>query len=118
MKKKNATVTIEFEDEEKWCPTQGGSLTGYYPEYLDRADGTWKNIPISCEPKPNPMGYISVPWPSFCGGVLQTVYLYGYEQAQAMAWFHAACEAGRGNYVPEVRVQAYEINYEIKARKI
>ena len=97
-------------DEIKWCPTQGGTYTAYVPEYFDGNE--WKRIPIV-----KTIDSIGIPAPLMNGGISETVGLYGYEQAHALAWTHAAYLAAIGKKV-EVRVQAYEVVYEIKARKI
>jgi hypothetical protein len=125
--------------EREWIPTQGGETTAYKPQWRHnpewgyrlnvtrgfegRKDNEWTDIPvvilrgggvhIECpDGRSLPVG---VPFPMLCGGVMETIYLYGHEQAQAMAWSFAAHAAGVGAEI-EVRVQAYELHYSIKAR--
>ena len=43
--------------------------------------------------------------------------LCGYEQAMCLAWGFAAVQAAEYKHC-EVRVQAYSVQYDIKARKI
>lgn len=97
----------------EWCPTQAGTFTGYEPEYFDRDANKWKRVPLTYSNS----GQCGLPWPFLLGGILQTLYLFGHEQAQALAWGHAAACAATG-LAPDVRVTAYEIVYDVKARKI
>jgi len=94
--------------EIKWCPTQGGTFTAYYPEYL--CEGEWKQVPTMRKSD-------GIPVPMRNGGVITAIGLFGYDQAQALAWSYAAWNASEGLDV-EVRVQSYEVVYNIKARKI
>jgi len=93
--------------KQKWCPTQGGTFTAYDPEWLDSED--WRQVPTKLDPS-------GVPEPRRNGGVISAIGLYGYAQAQALAWGFAACAESRGKDI-EVRVQPYEVVYDIKARK-
>ena len=98
----------------KWCPTQAGTFTAYKPEWRDK-NGEWKDIPIV---RLTPRQGYGIPRPRFgASDVAAAIYLHGYEEALALAWQYAAYEAAEGNKV-DVRVQSYEVVYDIKARKI
>lgn len=93
-----------------YCPTQGGVFTAYVPEFFDGKE--WKRIPTVYSP-------FGIPEPLMNGGVMRTLMLMGYEQAQAIAWQYAAVSVASYDMRKiEVRVQAYEVLYDIKARKI
>jgi len=94
-------------EKPEWCPTQGGTFTAYDPEYLDGEE--WRSIPTDRNPK-------GVPPPIRNGGIITTLCLFGHDQAQALAWSYAAHAAGVGLKV-EVRVQPYDVVYDIKAKK-
>ena len=105
-----------------WCPTQNGQITGYVPEYNCGNDEKWLRIPVN-DIIPD---YVIVdgrvillgaPPPKWTGGILQVIGLYGYAQAQALAWLFAAEASHKGEQV-EVRVVSFEVHYEIKARKL
>jgi len=91
----------------RWCPTQGGTFTAYDPEYLDGDE--WREVPTV-------RGTNGFPAPRRNGGITSTIGLFGHAQAQALAWGYAALAAGEGEEV-KVRVQPYEVVYDIKARK-
>src|SRR4030042_3764687 len=100
------------ENSLEYCPTQSGSFTGYVAEYLKGE--IWERIPTTQFFFPNAIG---IPYPRDFGGILSTIYLFGYEQAQAIAWLYASREVSQwGRKKPQVRVQAYEILYDIKAQ--
>ena len=73
--------------------------------------GECRDIPL------HEAGVNGVPYPQYMGGVARTVGLCGYAQAQCLAWGYAAAMAAEGEMV-QVRVQAYEVVYDIKARAI
>jgi hypothetical protein len=107
-------------EEERWCPTQSGNTTAYEPQFREGAYakgkavwGDWEHIPINKNFSPGK----GVPYPLCMGGVFATVGLYGYEQAQALAWIFAAQAKAEGAMM-ETRVVAYELKYDIKARKL
>ncbi len=91
-----------------WCPTRHGQYTAYEPMWL--RDGDWAHVPTERRPG-------GVPQPLLSGGVNSELGLYGYAQAQALAWGWAAMAAAEGKTI-EVKVQAYEVVYDLKARKI
>lgn len=96
------------QSEIKWCPTQRGTYTAYYPEWKNNKD--WERIPTVRVKD-------GIPEPAWCGGINSIIWLFGYAQAQALAWKWAAMMDSEGKEI-EVRVQAYEVVYDIKARKI
>jgi len=95
---------------EDWCPTRGGRTRGYEPEVWNTDREKWEPISLIHVGK-------GVPYPLLCGGVLQEVGLLGYEQAKCMAWMYSAQAAAVGDRI-KVRVQEYELHYDIKARKM
>ncbi len=101
--------------EEYWCPTQGGQYTAYYPEFRHPDDPEWTRIPVKIAE-----GITGgVPSPIDFGGINSVLTLFGYEQAMALAWhFSAHVMATLGEKSVKVRVQAYEVHYNIKAKKI
>jgi len=86
-----------------------GACRAYLPEYND-SGGEWKTVPFF----PSPDG---VPQPSYNAGVNMTLDLCGYEQAQALAWTYAAHAIANGQRI-KVRIQEYEVVYDVKAKKI
>jgi len=98
--------------EQRWVPTIGGKTIGYIPEYKSSGDAEWLRIPT--ETRLNE----GIPYPYCEGGIFRTVHLYGYAQAQALAWtYKAICEAN-GNPFIEIRVADYDVVFDIKARRI
>ena len=104
-------------DKPKYCPTQNGTFCGYQPEYR-KVNGDikteWKTLPT----KKGLFLKGGVPYPKAFGGILDTIGLHGYNQALALAHHFAATIEGAGAYEVEVRAAAYDINYDIKAKKI
>ena len=99
--------------EEKYCPTQSGVITGYKPQYRDKSSsGEWKAVPTKGTLPPK-----GIPGPRMGGGILGTIGLSGYSQAKALAWLFAAYYESGGKYI-DVRVEAYEVKYDIKAKAI
>jgi len=106
------------EKEQDWGPTMTGNTSAYEPEYRQRyfLDGEerftkWARVPTVDTADQG------VPPPLALGGVFRTIGLFGYEQAHALAWHAAAFAAAQGDRV-EVRVVAYELHYEIKAKRL
>ena len=99
-------------DAKQWCPTMRGTMTGYEPEWLDPRDKEWHRVPMVTVDSGQ-----GVPQPMALGGITQTIGLFGHAQAQALAWTFAAYAAEVGKDI-EVKIVAYEITYEIKARKM
>ena len=95
-----------------WCPTQGGSYTAYEPEWrpMFSDDDAWKPIPYSNGTEHG------IPYPRWNCGVTMQIGLMGYSQAQALAWSFSAQAEAVGDRI-EVRVQGYDVIYDIKARK-
>jgi len=90
-----------------YCPTQDGQFIGYQAEFKNR-HGEWER----CK---NPEGAIS--YPKMFGGILSTIYLYGYAQATAICWLYHAAFNSIGQEI-ETRTVAYEITYDIKAERM
>ena len=102
-----------------WCPNQNGQTTGYVPEYNNGEK--WLQIPVVDIPgyiiQDGRLVMVGAQSPKWNGGILKTIGLCGYAQAQALAWLFAAEASHRGEQV-EVRVVPFEVHYEIKARKL
>lgn len=98
------------EDKIEWCPSQAGKITGYIPEFRETETGFWTRIPTHDSKDP-----VGVPSPLLFGGILNTIGLYGYPQAMALAWTYSASAASVGTHI-EVRVVTYDVFYDIKAR--
>lgn len=92
------------------CLTQHGTYRAYEPEWRFK-DGEWETVPTIQGNSP-----IGVPPSRFIGGITSTIGLHGYEEAMALAWWHSAVAANQGQTI-EVRVQEYEVKYDIKAKK-
>ena len=107
-------METEQEGAEKWCPTQGGEFTAYLPEWRLSDTDDWADVPIKYIDSNAPGAQ---PFPRAFGGICSTICLFGYAQAQAMAWGYAAGADEVGKKI-EVRVQAYKVVYDIKAQKI
>jgi len=93
---------------EKYAPTQAGTITGYYPEFC--VDDVWQRIEVH----PREGG---VPGDKYYSGVLRTIGLCSYEQANALAWIFAADAAANGRHI-DVRAKSYEVSYDIKAKEL
>ena len=95
-------------DKEKWCPTQRGNMIAYEPQWLN--DGKWKLVPTKASTE-------GIPSPMFGFGAAKMVGLYGYAEAMALAWSYAASADACGENI-KVRVVEYELEYDIKAKRI
>jgi len=95
-------------NKKKWCPTQAGSFAGYEPEFFNGAE--WVEIQTD-------RGNNGLTFPRRTGGILNTIDLMGRAQAKAIAWAFAADAESQGEEI-EIRIQKYEVVYDIKARKI
>lgn len=93
----------------EYCPTRNGKYFAYTPEYLDEQN-VWKPIPIA-------RGNIGIPFPLDCGGLTMELGLCGKEQAYALA-HHFAAQAAAIGTTEAVRIQRYEVLYDLKARKL
>jgi len=98
----------------EWTPTRSGSYTAFDPQYWDRDKGKWLPVPTKRPHRWEPPG---VPQPLLCGGVNSELGLYGYDQAMALAHWFAAMAAAEGINI-DVRVQEYDVQYDLKARKV
>ena len=92
-----------------WCPARSGTYCAYEPRWLD--GDKWKRIPTSA----SALG-MGIPAPLLHGGINYEIELFGYDQAMALAHWFAASAASRGEYVT-VRVQEFDVVFEIKARE-
>ena len=93
-----------------WCPTKGGTFTAYEAEW-ESAPDKWSIIQSTTE-----LSISGAPFPRYDGGICQSIGLMGHAQANAVAWSFAAQAEAQGKEI-KVRVQPYEIVYDIKARK-
>jgi hypothetical protein len=91
-------------------PTQGGVYTAYRPEYQSgntdlSADG-WRPVPVVASP-------CGVPG---CGlvGINDTIDMFSFAQASAIAWSHAAAIEAKTFKRPEIRIVPYSVRYDIK----
>ena len=99
--------------DSEWCPSMSGNCSGWAPEYYDYDRNEWRPIPVSQSKQ------WGVPHPSFNGGVLLALGMYGEHQALALAHMYAAGqEADWRTGWPTVRVQKYEVVFDLKARKV
>lgn len=100
----------------KYCPTQSGTFTAYEIEYKPKRKKAhhkvrdWVSVPIT-------KTLSGVPYPKQFGGIISTICLLGYAQANALMWAWSASAEAAGEKV-DVRVVEYEVNFDIKARKI
>jgi len=95
--KKKIYGTVE---EIGWFPAAAGKLRAYASEYPDGAE--WKRVPtrkVSC----------GVPYPFLFGGVLSEIGLMGYGRHSPSPEFKPGAE---------VRLQEYEVLFDLKARKV
>jgi len=97
----------------KDCPTQAGKFIGYGIEWTRPDILLWKSIPIKILNNTTH----GVPFPKMYGGILETIMLYGFEQANALRYTYAAAAAQAGDSI-KTRIVTYEVNYDIRARKI
>ena len=94
---------------------QSGTFTGYRAVYKDEND-KWKNIEYRQEYGRH-VTVLGVPYPMWNGGILQQMWLLGFNQANAIAYLFAADKAAVGKEV-EVKVEAYKVNYTIDYSKL
>jgi hypothetical protein len=99
---------------DEWTPTRAGSYTAFEPQFWDKNQNKWRPIPVKRPHRWEPAG---VPQPLLCGGVNVELGLHGYDQAMALAHWFAADAAAEGLHI-EVRVQEYDVRYDLKARKV
>lgn len=104
--------------KEGFCPARNGTFTGYHPEYRMKQMGVggwteWLDLPVKRSNKTE-----GVPYPELLKGVLIAIDLFGLSQAKALAWdFLAHSESKAGLTIYQIRVQPYDISYDIKAKK-
>ena len=95
----------------EWFPTQGGTYIAYVPQWY--INGKWEDVPCGRTKE----GQIGVPQPLLNGGINSTLGLYGYDQAWALAYLAAADAAAAGKKV-DIRLQKYEVKYDLEARQV
>lgn len=123
-----------LEETKEAGPAQSGTMTAFLPEW--RRSGTWgpvvnkrlgyeggedwTSVPVTVF-----RGGIAImlpdgreiqtgiPFPRIVPGILETIHLFGFEQANALAWCFAAQAAAVGANV-EIRVKEYRLDYSIK----
>lgn len=90
------------------CPSQAGSFTGY--EVQIKCDGRdWRPAPT--EKVRDGQG---IPSPRANRGILDTLGLLGYKQAQSLAWLILAVADAELKEV-EVRIMPFDVQYDAKA---
>jgi hypothetical protein len=97
----------------EWCPTQAGTIQAYEPLFKFKGEKKWRTVPTEIFPGNIPNG---VPTP-LRKEVAVVVGLMGFAQANALAWRYAAFAEAEGKII-QVKVQRYEVVYDIKARKV
>ncbi len=105
------TKTDQFVSEA--LPTQSGDVRAWRPEYLgpktERCPDGWHAVPtMQCNDSEG------IPASGFAALIVTHVGLCSYEQAQALAWQHAAIVATQVGARPVVRVVEYRVVYDIK----
>lgn len=101
---------MDMSEKLEWCPTRRGTFTAYGAEWS--SDGIkWKKVLTHTGINPN-----GTPYPLGDAGICMAIGLLGFAQANAIAWSFSAQAASQGEDI-QVRVQSYEILYDIKARK-
>jgi hypothetical protein len=97
---------------------QSGTFTGYKPYYRDShtEDSKWKLVPYQHEFSNGGVNVRKIPFPLWNGGVLQQIWLLGFEQANAIAYIFAADAEALGNSI-EVKVEAFTVKYSIEYDK-
>ena len=99
-----------MEDERYACPTQGGSFVGYEVQ-VKRINGQWGPAKIAESDSRE-----AIPLPRMHRGILDTLFLLGYEQAMCIAWMIKAVGASEIKRV-DVRIVPFDIVYDTKAYK-
>jgi hypothetical protein len=119
----------------EYFPTMSGTFMGYKPQWKlqqpwggifkakkieegqDWTDVSYTQVRgrISVRLPDGTETPVGVPFPRHQPGILETIFMCGYEQAMALAWTFAAHMAANG-YEVEVRAEEYELKYDIKAK--
>ena len=97
--------------DKSWFPIRSGTYRAYEPRWLD--GGEWRRIQTDASAPGSGSG---IPAPLLHGGINYEIGLFGYDQAMALAHWFAASAASRGECVT-VRVQEFDVVFEIKARE-
>ena len=127
---------MEPEKPPEYFPTMSGTFMGYKPQWKhagivsqvgnERLGLThkvgWHDVPfqihrgsVAVRLPSGDVVPLGIPFPRHQPGILETIFMCGYEQAMALAWSFAAHVAALGGEV-EVRAEAYKLNYDIKAK--
>lgn len=97
---------------------QSGTTKGYRPQYREIKTGEWKNIDYKIGHLPRGSEAAGIAFPIVDGGVLETAWLLGKAQANAVAWIFAADWAAMNFREIEVRVVEYEVKYSIEYSRV
>jgi hypothetical protein len=110
-------------------PTQAGTMSAFRPQWRHsrewgkalnervgfKGGADWTDVPVTIirggviAELPNGQEVRwGIPFPHIGAGVLETIYMFGYEQAQALAWSWAASAESCGATV-EVRVKHFRL---------
>jgi len=100
-------------DKPEWTPARSGSYTAFEPQFWDKDKRKWRPVSLKRPHRWEPSG---VPQPLLCGGINMELGLCGYDQAMALAHWFAAEAAAEGVNI-DVRVQEYDVQYDLKARR-
>jgi len=103
-------MSEEESDTEEYCPTQNGNIVGYRPEFLMESEGDWREVGTH-------VSKCGIPGDRYYSGILNTIGLFSYEQAMAVAWTFSAEAAAHGESC-EVRVKEFIVTYDIKAKEV
>lgn len=132
------TPTTKKDEEATKGPSQRGTMTAFVPQWknsetwgaalnkrLGYDDGKdWTNIHVTTfrggvalqlpDGREIPVG---IPFPRFFPGILESIHMFGYEQAHALAWCFAA-QAGAVGGAIEIRVKEYRLDYSIATEEL
>lgn len=121
----------------EYFPTMGGTFSGFKPQWKHRGDwgesinkrhlkmeggDKWTDVSfvvirggLAVTLPDGQQVPVGVPFPRHMPGILETIFMCGYEQAMALAWCFASHVAAAGGEI-EVRAEEYTLNYDIKAK--
>ena len=89
--------------DEKALPTISGTTIGCVVEQKNE-DGIWKQVNFN-------KGPIGIPNKRLSHNIIDHVYMYGEEQAMALAWWLKARNPYKGG---DIRVVPYKIQYSVE----
>jgi len=98
---------------------QNGNFIGYkaYFRFKYPEDNKWELIPYKQSYAPEGVFTVGIPYPMWNGGILQQMYLLGFEQANAIAYSFAAKAEATGKSV-EIKIEPFKVKYSIEYDKI